>query len=64
MSFFWSGGALPISCIHDGDDAVLAAEVAVAERLRVADGRRRGELALECGDERRRLRKRRAESDG
>ena len=32
------------------DDAVLASEVAVAERLGVADGRRGRELALERGD--------------
>ena len=47
MFFFWSAGAAPIDCIHDGDDAVLASEVAVADRLRVADGLRVGELALE-----------------
>ena len=34
-----------------GDDAVLAAEEAVAQRLRVAGGLRLGELGLELGDE-------------
>src|SRR5262245_8841823 len=36
-----------------GDDAVLAAQVSVADRLRVAGRRSRSELALELSDERR-----------